>query len=134
MDSRFSFRRGFMQVKNKDLPAVKKEIMSAIGIETRAAWLNRLNGKVEPKVSEAKAIESVFKKYGIINVWGDMTKDALKDCKSHLRLEIQELVHFAYMMLGNDGLDRVINEVTALSAKIKSGTMGVDEIVEMITD
>ena len=71
MGSRFSFNQGFMQVQKKDLPAVKQAIMDAIGIQTRASWLSRLNGKVEPKVSEAEAIEGIFKKYGITKIWGN---------------------------------------------------------------
>ena len=45
--------------------------MITLGITTNVAWLNRLNGKVEPKVSEAKAIEETFAKYGIKEVWGE---------------------------------------------------------------
>ena len=55
----------------KDISNVKHEIMITLGITTNVAWLNRLNGKVEPKVSEAKAIEETFAKYGIKEVWGE---------------------------------------------------------------
>ena len=72
MGSRFSFNQGFMQVQKKDLPAVKQAIMEALKIGTRASWLSRLNGKVEPKVSEAEAIEKIFKQYGITKVWGEV--------------------------------------------------------------
>lgn len=44
--------------------------MEALGITTRMAFLNRLRGDVEPKVSEAKAIESIFAEFGIKEVWG----------------------------------------------------------------
>ncbi len=67
----FSFQKGFSQVMQKDISNVKSEVMSALGITTSVAWLNRLNGKVEPKVSEAKAIEETFAKYGIKEVWGE---------------------------------------------------------------
>lgn len=65
----YSFKRAFLQVKQKDAPKVKEKIMKAIGITTRSSWINRMNGLVEPKVSEAKAIEAVFKEYGIEKVW-----------------------------------------------------------------
>ena len=71
MDKRFSFKNGYGHVRNKDLPAVKSEIMTVLGIETRMAWSQRLNGKVEPKVTEAEAIEGVFKKYGVTKIWGE---------------------------------------------------------------
>ena len=68
----FSFKKGFSQVMQKDISNVKHEIMITLGITTNVAWLNRLNGKVEPKVSEAKAIEETFAKYGIKEVWGEL--------------------------------------------------------------
>lgn len=66
----FSFKRGFSQVKQKDAKEVRELIMKALGLTTRASWYSRLNGSVEPKVSEARAIEEVFTKFGITKVWG----------------------------------------------------------------
>lgn len=67
----YSFKRGFAQVRQKDVSEVKKRIMSALGLTTRVSWNARLNGKVEPKVSEARAIEGVFADFGITKVWGE---------------------------------------------------------------
>nr|DAX20582.1 MAG TPA: hypothetical protein [Caudoviricetes sp.] len=67
----FSFKLGFSQVKRKDVQEVKNRIMNALGLRTRVSWYARLNGAVEPKVSEAKIIESVFADFGITQVWGD---------------------------------------------------------------
>lgn len=67
----YSFRKGFSQVRQKDVQKVKKQIMSELGLTTRAGWYLRLNGNVEPKVSEARAIEAVFANYGIKDVWGE---------------------------------------------------------------
>lgn len=66
----FSFRLGWSQVKNGDIQKVRKELMKALGIKTNMAFLNRMKGVVEPKISEAKAIEETFAKYGITKVWG----------------------------------------------------------------
>jgi hypothetical protein len=66
----FSFRRGFSQVKNKDIRTIRNRIMSRLGIGTRGGWMVRLNGVVEPRVSEAKAIEEIFAEYGITDIWG----------------------------------------------------------------
>jgi len=68
--SEFSFLKGYNQVQRKDTAQVKDEIMQALCITARTNWYFRLYGKVEPKVSEAKAIEAVFEKYGITDVWG----------------------------------------------------------------
>jgi len=67
----FSFRLGFSQVKNRDIRVVRRKIMQALGISNRTSWIKRLNGAVEPKVSEARAIEEIFAEYGITEVWGD---------------------------------------------------------------
>lgn len=66
----FSFNKGWLQVKNCDITECRNKLMSALNIKTRAAFLNRLKGDVEPKVSEVKAIEDVFAEYGIKDVWG----------------------------------------------------------------
>ena len=66
----FSFNKGWSQVKNGDISECRNKLMKVLGIKTRAAFLNRLKGDVEPKVSEVRAIESVFAEYGITVVWG----------------------------------------------------------------
>lgn len=67
---RFSFRKGWLQVKQGDVAEVRAKLMIATNTTTRMAFLNRLNGKVEPKVSEAEAIEKVFAEHKIKEVWG----------------------------------------------------------------
>lgn len=66
----FSFNKGWSQVKNGDIPKCREKLMAVLNIKTRAAFLNRLKGDVEPKVSEVRAIESVFAEYGVTDVWG----------------------------------------------------------------
>lgn len=66
----FSFNKGWSQVKNGDISKCRNKLMEVLGIKTRAAFLNRLKGDVEPKVSEVRAIESVFAEYGITDIWG----------------------------------------------------------------
>ena len=67
----YAFQRGFSQVMNKDVQAVRHEIMEALNVTTRPAFLSRLGGEVEPKVSEAEKIEAIFSKYGVTDVWGE---------------------------------------------------------------
>lgn len=66
----FSFIRGWSQVKNGDIPKCREMLMEALNIKTRAAFLVRMKGNVEPKISEARAIESVFSEFGIKDIWG----------------------------------------------------------------
>lgn len=66
----YAFEKGFNQIPVGLVKKVKKELMEVLDIKSKPAWLNRLRGNVEPKVSEASAIETVFKKYGITKIWG----------------------------------------------------------------
>lgn len=66
----FSFLRGWSQVKNCDISRCREDLMHALNVTTRAAFLNRLKGHVEPKMSEITAVEKVFSTYGISEVWG----------------------------------------------------------------
>ncbi|GHT09030.1 hypothetical protein FACS189426_06190 [Bacteroidia bacterium] len=68
----FSFENGWSQVRQKDMPEVREKIMNALGLKqnNRASWCQYKKGAIEPKVSEAKAIEEIFAEYGIKEVWG----------------------------------------------------------------
>ena len=69
--SDFSFKKGFDQVKHKDIPVIREKIKEELGIKTHAAFLNRLNGVVVPLAPEYQAIERIFIEYGITeNIWG----------------------------------------------------------------
>lgn len=69
----FSFRKGFEQVRRKDVKEVKEKLAKAIGIKTdnRMSWSKWLNGKIEPRVTQKEAIEKVFAEYKITEVWGN---------------------------------------------------------------
>jgi len=69
--NKYSFKKGFGQVQNKDLPAIRIELMKALGVANRMSLSLYLNGKIEPKVGQADAVTKVFKKYGIIEIWGE---------------------------------------------------------------
>ena len=64
-----SFKKGWNKVPNENVREVRIKIMAALDIN-RANFYKRLNGEVEPKVSEARAIEGVFQQYGVTNIWG----------------------------------------------------------------
>jgi len=66
----FSFKKGYQQVQQKDAKEVRQRIMSALNLTSRRSWGLRLNGLIEPKVSEAQTIESIFNEYDIYDIWG----------------------------------------------------------------
>ncbi len=67
----FSFMKGWSQVKQGEASAVRKKIMTRLKITTRSAFLERLHGKIEPRVSEHRAITEIFKEHKITDVWGE---------------------------------------------------------------
>lgn len=67
----FSFKRGWNQLKVSDTEAARRKIMAALGVTTTASFYYRLNGKCEPTITEAAAIEAVFREYKITKVWGE---------------------------------------------------------------
>lgn len=67
----FSFLKGWNQLKVGDANVVRNKIMSALGITYRTSFYYRLKGKCEPTVTEAQAIEVIFREYGITDIWGE---------------------------------------------------------------
>ena len=69
---RYSFQHGINQVKVGRKQIIRNKIMRALDLKSVPAWYQRLNGNVEPKVSEAKAIEEIFaqERPPIREVWG----------------------------------------------------------------
>ena len=72
----YSFKKGFAQLSTKEASEVRAKIMSSLGLNSRASWYIRLNGNVEPKISEVNVIEAIFKEYNIAELlaWGASKK------------------------------------------------------------
>lgn len=45
-------------------------MMAAFGIDAYSQFYSRMRGEVEPRKSQIEAIESVFAKYGVTEIWG----------------------------------------------------------------
>ena len=67
----YSFQKGLDKVPSGKLQEVKSEIMKALKIKSHPQWLKRLRGEIDPKTKEVTAIEDVFKKHGIKDIWGN---------------------------------------------------------------
>jgi hypothetical protein len=65
-----SFKRGWLKVPKGKLHEVKHEIMSVMEINAASAWFSRLNGKKNLRIIEKEAIEKIFEKHGITDIWG----------------------------------------------------------------
>jgi hypothetical protein len=68
---KLGFLKGLNQVKMGDYKEVVAELYKALGINNRNSFYAYRDGKIEPKVTQADGIESVFNRYGITkNIWG----------------------------------------------------------------
>jgi hypothetical protein len=69
---RSGFWRGYGQVQQKDAMRVRGKLFKALGISLNSPvhFNHYLNGRLEPKASQAQDIEAVFAEYGITDVWG----------------------------------------------------------------
>ncbi|MDR0207053.1 MAG: hypothetical protein LBI45_07350 [Bacteroidales bacterium] len=68
MNNLFSFKRAYESLPANKKSEVRAKIMSELSKESYAFY-QRMNGRVEPKVSEAQKIEAIFAEYGITEVW-----------------------------------------------------------------
>jgi hypothetical protein len=55
MNEKFSFKRGWRQVRRKDSKAVQERIMMVLGVHTAMSWSRYLNGRIEPRITEYKS-------------------------------------------------------------------------------
>jgi hypothetical protein len=54
-----------------DIKEATAELWEAIGINNRNSFSQYKNGEIEPKATQAAAVEVVFNKYGVTeNIWG----------------------------------------------------------------
>ncbi len=66
---KIGFLKGLGQVQEKDSANVRAELMQALGVASKMSLSTYSRGLVEPKVTQATAVEAVFSKYGIKNIW-----------------------------------------------------------------
>ncbi|MDR2009913.1 MAG: hypothetical protein LBQ22_05480 [Bacteroidales bacterium] len=67
---KLGFSGGFSQLQLKDISKAQAELYEALGVNNRTSFTQYKNGKIEPKASQAEAVEKVFEKYGITeNIW-----------------------------------------------------------------
>ena len=69
--NRRAFQKGLGEVKAKDLPAVRAEIMALLGVTSQVSFRNYANGKVQTlDIEKYEGIDQVFKRYGVASPWG----------------------------------------------------------------
>lgn len=68
--SKFSFVKGLGQIQLKDVDDVKSEIMAVFEINNRTSWADRLHGRFDPTKPQFDAVEAIFHKRRITDIWG----------------------------------------------------------------
>jgi len=64
------FQKGFLQVQLKDKVAMYEDLKEALNVKTTLSVRLYMTGKRELRASQIIAVEQVFKKYNITDVWG----------------------------------------------------------------
>ncbi len=65
-----SFKDAYDRAPFNERTAIREEIMAALGITSLVAWRNRMYGKIKHTRQDALAIEEIFNKHGVSNIWG----------------------------------------------------------------
>lgn len=65
-----SFALGYSQLTVGQAPLVRQKIISALGINNRTSWANKLAGRSTLSPAEKLAVEEIFRGFGITAVWG----------------------------------------------------------------
>lgn len=68
--TKFGFKKGLSHLPNKDLRAVRRQIMAGLKIKKRVEFHHRMLGLIEPTISEAETITQIFASHGIDDIWG----------------------------------------------------------------
>ncbi len=71
VNSENSFKRGWLKVPKGKLQEVKSEIMQVLEIISKSAWFAKLDGRTTLKQIEKDALERIFEKHGITDIWGE---------------------------------------------------------------
>lgn len=66
----YSFKAAYVSVPRNCIGKVKRELKEIFQIISDEQIYSRINGKVEPKLRDARAVEELFKSYGIKVEWG----------------------------------------------------------------
>jgi len=67
---RFSFKKGFYNLRYKDMKEARRRLMNAFGVSTYQGLRLRMVGEFELTVRQKEAVESIFADYGVTDIWG----------------------------------------------------------------
>lgn len=72
--TRYSFKKGYLQVTIAQKHEVREKIMKVLGITRLTYFSSIMNaGIVDISISKHKGITDVFKEYGIFNIWDEIS-------------------------------------------------------------
>lgn len=69
--ARFKFKKGWKQLRVKDMQPVRDSVMIALGLSTKYAFYNRMYAMTIPTVLEYEKITEIFKQHGVEECWGE---------------------------------------------------------------
>lgn len=71
--NKYSFKRGWKELKYSDRKEAMKDIMNILNIKTVVSFHRRKRGEPIPRMDEVEKINKIFNKYNVPNdkVWGN---------------------------------------------------------------
>ena len=66
----YAFNRGYRQIAPTDRDRFIKAVMKILKVQTVQSFYGYCRGAKELKISEAVALEKLFAKYHITDIWG----------------------------------------------------------------
>ena len=66
----YAFNRGYRQISPNDRDRFIKAVMRILKVQTVQSYYVYCRGERELKISQAVALEKLFAKYGVAEIWG----------------------------------------------------------------
>lgn len=68
--TKYGFKKGFENLKSNEQLKTQLEIMKILGVKSAMSWHNYLNGRTIMKADKKEAIEKLFHKKGVTEIFG----------------------------------------------------------------
>ena len=66
----YAFKKGFLRLSTNDKKKFMKAAMRIFKVQSENSFYEYCRGSREPKISQAVALEKLFAKYHVTEIWG----------------------------------------------------------------
>lgn len=75
----YSFRCAYDRLPKNKMKEVRRNLKHLLNVRSEKAIYDRISGRTEPKMREAREIENIFTQYGITINWGEIYENSSAD-------------------------------------------------------